>query len=421
MVQHSVQPSVRERRFFYGYYLVAAAFFAQFVSIGILSYVPGPFMDPMSEALGWSRAEFSLARSIAQVVMAFTGFVIGGTIDRLGGRRLMLIGAVVLSASLMLHSRVETHLQWLVLNGLATTIGCALVGNLVVNVTLAKWFVAKRGQAVALAAMGVSFGGILITPFATWAIDTQGWREAWIWLGIATLAVTLPAALAMRRAPEDYGLLPDGGGYDENAANRARLDYERSMTREQAVRTYSFYALTLAFGFFQINIAVMLLHAVPFVTDAGFSRTEAAMTMVVASVPAMLSKPVWGYVIDRLPPKPLAAVSASTTGAALALIILAVQSREIAWVYAAFVVLGLGWGGMIPLQEVVWASFFGRRHLGAVRGAALPVALLLSAGAPFIVAAWYDSVGSYDAALWVVAALNILSGFLIYRVRPPLQ
>ncbi len=409
-------------RIYYGYYLIGAAFVAQFVSIGIISYIAGPFMTPMAEDLGWSRAEFSLARSIAQVVMALTGFVIGGTIDRLGGRRLMLIGTVVLAAALALHSRVDTLAQWLLLNGLVTTVGCALIGNLVVNVTLAKWFVARRGRAVAWAAMGVSFGGIVITPLTTWAIDHLGWREAWLWLAGCTVAIMLPVAFLMRRAPEDYGLQPDGlrdGTADPVLAEKARLDFEQSMTRAQAVRTFSFYALTVAFGFFQINIAVVLLHTVPYITDAGFSRNQAAMTMLVASIPAMLSKPVWGYFIDRLPPKPLAAISASTTGVALALIILCVHLGRIEFVFAAFLLLGLGWGGMIPLQEVVWGSFFGRRHLGAVRGAALPVALMLSAGAPYLVALYHDRTGAYDNALWVVAVLNMLSGLLIYQVRPP--
>ena len=409
-------------RLFYGYVLVGAAFVAQFVSIGIISYVAGPFMAPMSDDLGWTRAEFSVARSVAQVVMALTGFVIGGTIDRLGGRRLMVIGTLVLAASLALHSQMQTLWQWFVLNGVVTTVGCALVGNLVVNVTLAKWFVVRRGQAIAWAAMGVSLGGILITPFATWAIDTHGWREAWLWLAGMTIVVMLPVAALMRRAPEDYGLQPDGLAdlpADDRRAERARLDFEQSLTRGQAVRTSSFYLLALAFGFFQINIVVVLLHIVPYLVDVGFSRNQAAFAMVVASIPAMLSKPVWGYFIDHLPAKPLAAVSASTTGVALLCVVLAVEAQQLGLVYAAFVLLGLGWGGMLPLQEVVWGSFFGRRYLGAVRSAALPVALVLSASAPVLVAAYQDRTGSYFEAMMVVAVLNILSGLLIYRVRPP--
>lgn len=409
-------------RFFYGYYLIAAAFVAQFVSIGIISYVAGSFMTPMSDELGWTRSEFTLARTLGQVVMSLTGFFIGTYVDRLGGQRLMVIGTLVLSSSLMLHSQLNALWQWILLNGVVTMIGCALIGSLVVNVTLAKWFVERRGQAVAWAAMGISMGGVLLTPLVTWAIDVYGWRTAWLQLGVGALVVMLPVALLMRRAPEDMGLHPDGKSAQAIAAGldvQARADFERSMTRAQAVRTLSFYALIVAFGFFQINILVVLLHAVPFLVDSGFSRAESAFSLVVASVPAMLSKPIWGYFIDRLPAQPLAAISATLTGLALVAIVLALQSGAQPMIYAAFALLGTGWGGMIPLQEVIWGAFFGRRYLGAVRSAALPVALLIAAAAPYLVALHRDMSGRYDESMLLVAGLNVLSGVLIYCVRPP--
>ena len=86
------------------------------------------------------------------------------------------------------------------------------------------------------------------------------------------------------------------------------------MTRAQALRTLPFYALVVAFGFFSINIIVLLLQTVPYLTDNGFTRIEAAMALFIASIPAMVSKPVWGYLIDRSPVKPLAAISAAVTG-----------------------------------------------------------------------------------------------------------
>jgi len=226
----------------------------------------------------------------------------------------------------------------------------------------------------------------------------------------------------MRRKPEDYGLRPDGLSeidYQSARGEQARAEAASAFTRNQALRTFSFYALVVAFGFFSINIVVLLLHTVPYLTDNGFSRNQAALAMVIASIPAMLSKPLWGILIDRMPIKPLAAVSASVTGIALFLIIAAVQADAIFWVYAAFVALGLGWGGMIPMQEVIWASFFGRTHLGAIRGAGLPIALTLSALAPWLVGTYYDEVGNYIVALQIVAGLNVFSGILIYGVNPP--
>ena len=407
---------------YYGYRLLGAAFVAQFISLGIYSYVLGPFMGPMTADLDWSRGDFTLTRTIGQIVMALVGFMVGAYVDRIGARPIMLVGTVILSGALYLHSAVESLTVWWLLNGVALTTGCAMVGNLVVNVTLSKWFVLHRGKAIAIAAMGVSLGGILLTPLVTWLIDNLDWRAAWKWLAVLTFIIMTPISLTMRRKPEDYGLRPDGLSeidYQSARGEQARAEAARAFTRNQALRTFSFYALVVAFGFFSINIVVLLLHTVPYLTDNGFSRNQAALAMVIASIPAMLSKPLWGILIDRMPVKPLAAVSASVTGIALFLIIAAVQADAIFWVYAAFVALGLGWGGMIPMQEVIWASFFGRTHLGAIRGAGLPIALTLSALAPWLVGTYYDEVGNYIVALQIVAGLNVFSGILIYGVNPP--
>ena len=163
----------------------------------------------------------------------------------------------------------------------------------------------------------------------------------------------------------------------------------------------------------------MLLQTVPYMTDAGYDRGTAALMIVVASVPAMLAKPIWGHFIDRLEPKPLAAAGSAMTGIALCAIVASVAAGSLPGAYVGFFLLGVGWGGMIPLQEVIWASFFGRRYLGAVRGAALPFSLAFGAGAPLAVSYYHDIVGNYDGALWTVAAANLIAAGLILAIRPP--
>lgn len=379
-------------------------------------------MAPMIAELGWTHSDFTLTRTISQIVMALMGVFIGVRVDRYGGRPIMLVGGVLLSISLCLHNWLQTLWQWWIINGVMVTAGCAMLGNLVVNVTLSKWFVEHRGFAIAIAAMGISFGGLVLTPLATWMIDTIGWRESWLWLGVGTALAVLPAALFVRRAPEDYGLHPDGYSPEEIAqgqGRRAREEFSRSFTRSQALRSFSFYALVTAFGFFSINIVVMLLQTVPYLTDNGFTRIQAAYAIVVASAPAMLSKPLWGYLIDRSPPQPLAALSAALTGVALVCIVFSTLADQLLWVYAAFFLLGVGWGGMIPMQEVIWASFFGRRFIGSIRGAAMPFALALGAFAPWLSALYRDAYGDYGIPFLVVAGLNICSGILIFFAPPP--
>lgn len=405
---------------YYGYWIVIAGFFTQFVAVGMANYVVGSFLIPMTEEFGWNRAEFTAARSIGQIVFATTGFVIGSSIDRYGGRPFMIFGGLLLAGSLFYLSTIQTLTQWLVVNGLMLTTGAAMIGNLVVNVTLGKWFVERRGRAVALAGMGISLSGIVLPPIATYIIDIFGWRDAWRILGFAALFLTLPAALLVRRKPEDYGLHPDGHSEEEVSAGKgdaAKRDFERSMTRGQAMRTSAFYFLVLAFGLFQISITVMLTQTIPLLTDANYSRLVASSMLSLASVPAFLSKPFWGVLIDRYNPRILAAIGAAVTGSAVMLIVFSVSQRLDVMVYFAFLLMGFGWGGLLPLQEVIWATFFGRRYLGSVRSTAMPFSFGMSAIGPILVAYYHDIAGNYDLALLIVASCNIASAVMLYHMR----
>ena len=385
-----------------------------------MNYTLGSFMEPMLSELEWDRADYTLARTVGMGVMAAFGIYIGAGVDRYGPKPLMLCGTLVLGTAIYACSNVQTLWGWLLLNGVMLSAGAAMLGNLVVNVTLAKWFVEMRGSAVAWAAMGVSFAGILITPGITWVIDVVGWREAWRWLALFSVVVLIPVVLLMRRTPEDHGLHPDGHS-DEHVASgmaqKASDDFSNSLTRAQALHTRTFYFLVTAFGFFSLGIGVMLLQTVPYLSEGGITRNTAAFMILVASVPAMLTKPVWGYFIDRMEaPRRLAAFSAALTGVAIAIIVWGQSTASLWLLYAGFITLGMGWGGMIPLQEVIWAGYFGRRHLGSIRGAAMPVALGLGAAGPWLSSWYHDQVGNYTGAISTVAALNLLSAALILAI-----
>ena len=379
-------------------------------------------MLPMVEELGWTRAEYTIPRSLGFAVMALLGFFIGTYVDRFGGRRFMVAGVLVAAAALWWSARISSLVEWIAINGILLTMGAAMMGNLVVNVTLSKWFVERRGFAVAMAAMGVSAAGVVVTPVVGWVADAHGWRVAWEVLAVSSLVTGLPVALLMRRAPEDHGLHPDGRSDEDVAAGKTALasaDFENSMTRSQAVRTGAFYALIVAFGLFTINIGVVLLHGVPYIVDNGYSATFGAQMILVISVPAALTKPLWGYFIDRVAARPLGALGSAVTGGALFVVIYATATQSVPLIYTGFFLLGVGWGGMIPIQEVIWAGFFGRRYLGAVRSAAMPFSLVLGAGAPLAVAYVHDAIGRYDESLAVVAAANLIATVLILFVRPP--
>ncbi len=375
-------------------------------------------MIPMTEEFGWTRAEFTASRSLGQIVMAFTGFMIGAQIDRFGGRPFIIAGAFILAGATFSLGSITTLVQWWLINGIILTVGAALIGNLVINVSLGKWFVERRGRAVAIAGMGISLGGIVLPPIATWLVDVFGWRASWQILGLATVIVTLPMAGLVKRRPEDFQLHPDGKSQEEMDAGHgaaAKADFEKSMTRAQAMRTSSFYFLVLAFGLFQISITTMLIQTIPLMTDAGYSRLVASSMISIASVPAFPSKPFWGDLIDKYNPKKLAALGAAISGLSVILIVFSVAYRIDALVYAGFLIMGIGWGGLLPLQEVIWATSFGRRYLGSVRSTAMPFTFGMSAFGPILVAYYYDVAGNYNLALIALGLCNLASALMLFR------
>jgi sugar phosphate permease len=334
----------------------------------------------------------------------------------------MQCGAVVLGLALVATSFVQAQWQWLLVNGLAVTAGAALIGNLVVNVTLSKWFVEKRGRVVGFSSMGVSFAGVFLVPATTTLVDVVGWRTAWQVLGVAIFLVIFPVSFLMRRAPEDYGLHPDGKSAAEIArggGQAAAADFASSMTRSQALRTPSFYLIVFAYGFGALSIGVMLAQTVPYMTDAGYSRTFAAFMISLTSIPAMFTKPLWGWLVDKIDARALSATGFLINAVAMVAIVLSVRSGSEPAVLASYFLLGFGWGGLIPLQEVVWASFFGRRYLGSVRSAGLPFSLIVGASAPYVTTLYFDRIGNYDGAFLAIAGFAILATLLILSARKP--
>jgi MFS family permease len=342
--------------------------------------------------------------------------------DRIGGRPIMLVGALVLSSSLFAVSQVNELWQWLLLRGVLFAVGAAMVGNLVVSVTLSRWFVERRSQAIAWAAMGVSLAAIVWPTLMNWIIEQSDWRAGWQVLAVFAFIALVPASWFMRRSPEDYGLHPDGRSSAEverGMGSAAELDYRNSLTRRQAVRTRAFYLVVLAFGLSGLGIGVIFLHNIRFLQEAGFSAGTAALMSSIMSVPALLSKPLWGWLAARRDPARLASVASAMAGVAT-LIILAGAHAGMLWLLiAGYLMLGSGFGSSLLLQETIWGSYFGRRYLGSVRSVAMPAALALGAGGPQVASIYVDFVGSYDGVFLAVAALWWLSALLLLFIRRP--
>ncbi len=414
--------SHRPPRVFFGWYIVGAGAVANGVAVTLQGYANGVFFVPMSDDLGWTRTEFALAVTVGAFVTSMTGAFFGGVIDRHGGRALTLIGAVMASGSLLAIAQITELWQWYVLRAGVLSVAVAFAGTLVVHAVLSKWFERRRGRAIGIAALGLSAAGVITPSLLTPIVDSEGWRAGWQLLAVVTLVLFVPAAMLFRRQPEDSGLLPDGrrpGAPPPRDRRGAIIREARSLTRGEAIRTWSLWLLIVAFGLAGLSFLALGTLTIPILTDSGFDRTTAALMLSLFALPGLVTRVGWGFAAERVHARYLAALAFSCLAIGMAVIVPGANSLNVPLVAAGFLIFGTGIAGMIPMQELVWASFFGRMHIGAVRGVGMPLQVVIGAPGPVIVAAYYDRVGDYDGVLAVLGALALLSIAIVLLVPDP--
>lgn len=405
------------RPIFYGWYIVGIAFLSTTMAAGVQTYTLGAFLRPMTEDLGWSRTDISLGQTFSTVVAGFVGFAIGPLIDRRGGRELMVIGAILGGAGFMAMGLVQETWHYYLVRGGLITIGAAGMGSNVVNIAVANWFIRMRGRAVAIGAMGLSLAALVLPILSTWLIGQMGWRWSWVVIGLSIWVLVAPISWAvMRRRPEDHGLEPDGGGRRLGSTSTGISAEDQMWTRQQAARTPALWLLIVAFGFANMGMTAMLLHLIPYLGDIGFSSGQAAAGFGMIGVAGLISKPLWGLALERFSAKGCALAEFLLMALGIAFIL---QIKGEATMYAAILVFGLGIGGVVTVQEVVWANFFGRLSLGTVRSVGRPFGIVTSAAGPVFAGAAYDLRSSYELAFLVFIAANIIACLLILATPRP--
>ncbi len=424
----SIAPPARRPRIFHGWYIVAFAFVAQTVAG---PYVFSMFFRPMTEELHWSRGDFALANTFSVVVGGGMGFFVGPWVDGRRGRWLVMGGSIIAGLSLASLAFVDDLWQFWALRGVVYVFGSAGISPLVLNATLSKWFVRHRGRAISIASMGLSAGAVVLAPAVAWVIEVYGWRIAWaVQGGILLVALVIPALLIIRRQPEDIGLMPDGdteasaramaAAAAANTSRRPRLAMtEHQWTRAEAMHTRELWMLIGIFGLGMLPSGAMVLHLVPFLQDVGFSLGLAVFIYSFENLWAFFSKPVWGYYLDQFDPRHLVALGWGFKVVPLFVLPL-VGSDYGLWIVLAMLALyGTGVGSGQTGQEVIWAHYFGRRHIGAVRSVAMPFTIIFSAGGTWFAGAAWDVTGSYTLSFMLFAALSLISMVGIMLIRPP--
>ena len=258
--------------FFYGWVIVAVVFVAEFAASGMGGHTISLFFKPMNETLGWSLTKLTgavTAQAIAGIALAP---LVGALLDRYGARPVMFFGALSAGIGLILLTTIQEVWQFWLLYAVVGALGLHELGQLTGPVVVAKWFVRRRGRAMALATLGQPMGGMVMAPIIGLLIVTVGWRQTWALMGIALLVVMVPIVLLLvRRQPEDMGLKPDGDPAESEAPSRPLgapgpppAKPETTWTLREALHTRTVWVLMVALNLIGLSAGVFTIHMVPY-------------------------------------------------------------------------------------------------------------------------------------------------------------
>ena len=383
------------------------------------------FVVPMTDEFGWSRAQFSGAVSLGALFGLLVSPFAGRLIDRYGSGVLLSASSAVVglcAIGLSLTSPIWSFYA-LYVPGRAVFSSPLELGT---STAVSNWFIRRRPMG--LAYMGVIQGiGLTIFPvIAQVLIDGWGWRTAWLAVGIFTLSTgIIPMLLLMARRPEDMGLEADPekdhrtvptSDVAAAGAPPSAINTESNYTVRQALATRAFWLLAIfsVFGF--VVQAGISLHQVPHYIGQGVPTHLAALTASTFAFGQVPGGVFWSFWARRVPLRVLLSAAAATMS--VGAIGTGFSSSLSTGIPMGFL-LGVGVGGIHLLLRLTWADYYGRLHLGSIRGLTLPAQIGGQAIGPIIAGFMYDSTGGYETPFTAFGIIVAFAAVMVLTATPP--
>ena len=405
-------------RIFYGYWLVAFTFLCMLISIGCGSFAYSLFVQPLQEVLQWSRGEIMVGFTLFFVMMGVGSPLAGRMVDRRGAKPVIVAGAVVMGLGFVIVS-LMSHLYLFYVGYVLVGLGAGGIGAVPCSAIVSNWFKKKRGLAVGLMSSGIGGGGVVMAPVAGYLIESIGWRGAYFAMAIIVWVSIIPLALlVVKTRPEEMGLHPDG------AATAAvppvvRPGTSAGLTLRQAYACAAFWLLAVSYFLGNFSSMGGLQSQGPNLMDFGFSSAGAATALGAIGFGSGVGKFVFGWLCDKISPRYASTIGLmlQAVGLILVLRVGAESSMTLIWAYA--LMMGFGAGSWLPTVSILTSSSFGLAHYGSIFGM---ITLLLNTGTavgPLVAGIMYDSMGTYQWAFMLFAALYAISIPAVLLVRRP--
>ena len=424
-----VEASRPAQGIFYGWWLVAISGFVMVISTVPLFHAMSVWAVALERQFGWSRAQLGFALTFTRIEGGLMGPLEGYLTDRVGTRRMVLIGLIILGLGFLFFGRVQ-NLWMFYLAYVLMALGQGLGSWIPVMTLLNHWFSRRRAAAIAWANVGSRAGALLLVPAIAWAIDPDhdrfGWQVTATAIGVFLLVVAFPLSRFIRNKPQDYNLLPDNDPpaaqaqpepeIQPGSGQEAGQESSTDLTPAQALKTPAFWFIAFGHGFTSMVILAIMSHLGLMMEDKGYAVQTTAWIVIVYLSFAMVFQLVGGYLGDRVPKR--FALFGFTSLQAGAVVLLASASSLSAF-YLFAVLFGMGFGGRNPLTVAIRGDYFGRASFGKILGlSTVPMNLLLLIAAP-LAGYMRDVQGSYTQAFYLLAALNFVGAVLFLMAKRP--
>jgi len=387
--------------------LAAMAGFS-FYSVG--SYTTGLFMEPLAKEFGWGRAQISAGLLVTSIMTIPMAPVVGALIDRWGSRRLAIPGmalAIAAVASFALANGDAT--QWLLLwtfYGLASL----MIKATVWTAATSNVFTAGRGLALGLVLCGSALTQTIAPVLAERLIDAFGWRQAYVWIALAWGGPVLLLILLFMFEPRDRQKTASAT-VRARAAAASALD---GLGFREAFRDVALIRVAISTLLFMFLTVGVLIHQVPILTEAGVSRSQAALLASLGGIAGIVGKLVTGWASDRADGGTVGAITLGSTAVAFTLLLEPIRSPLT--IVLAMIIIGYGSGTKLQITAYLTSRYGGLRNFGKIFGVMSSLIAVGGGLGPIAAGAVYDRYGSYSPLLLVGIPGSLLCGLLIFRL-----
>jgi MFS family permease len=400
-------------KIFYGWWVVLACFLIAFYVAGIIFYGFTAFIEPLVQEFGWSYAKVSLAASLRGLEMGILAPLVGLWVDRVGSRKLLLLGVLILGFGTILLGFTQS-LAMFYGAFLLIAFGAGGCTSVVTMTAVANWFEKNVGKAMGVMASGFGASG-LIVPLIVWLIGTYGWREASVMLGVGMWVIGIPLTFVIKNSPEEHGYVPDGIVQKDRAARPADGEEKGEIEFKTAVRTRSYIFVNLAEVIRMMTLSAVVTHIMPYLSSIGMSRASASLAAAGIPLVSILGRFGFGWLGDLFEKKYVMAVAHCIMGLGT----LAFSFVELnGFLYIFLFLFPVGFGGLAVLRSAILREYYGRRSFGKLMGIVMGLAAMGGIIGPTAAGWVFDTTGSYVDIWRILCALSGVAVMLIVFIQP---